>query len=38
MKYEQFILVLKNKFVNIPNEDIVLLALELWISTNNQFF
>jgi hypothetical protein len=31
LKYEQLVLLLKNKFVNATNEDVVLFSLENWI-------
>lgn len=37
LSYEQFILLLKNKYINAPNEDIVLQGLENWITGNQHF-
>ena len=37
LKYDQYILLLKNKYLNAPNEDIVLESLEYWISSQKNF-
>ena len=37
LKYEQLILLLKNKYINVPNEDIVLNAVDNWVLMNSSF-
>lgn len=34
IKYEQFILILKNKYVSVRNEDLVICGLENWLAYN----
>ena len=34
LKYDQFLVILKNKYLNAPNEDIILDAIESWIEGN----
>ena len=37
LKYDQLVVLLKNKFLNAPNEDIILEFLEYWIEGNDNF-
>lgn len=37
LKYDQLIMILKNKFINLINEDHLLLALDNWVSYNGAF-
>ena len=30
--FESFLLLLKNKYLNLPNEELIICALEYWIS------
>jgi hypothetical protein len=34
LKYDQFLVILKNKYLNAPNEDIILDAIESWMEGN----
>jgi hypothetical protein len=37
LKYDQLVVLLKNKFLNAPNEDILLEFLECWLEGNDNF-
>lgn len=37
LSFEQLIMILKNKFINLSNEDHLLIALDNWISYNTSF-
>ena len=37
LRYDQLVVLLKNKFLNAPNEDVILEYLEYWIEGNDNF-
>jgi hypothetical protein len=37
LKYDQLVVLLKNKFLNAPNEDVILESLEYWLQGNDNF-
>ena len=37
LKFESFLLLLKNKYLNLPNEDLIICALEFWISRDKNW-
>lgn len=37
IRYDQFVILLKNKYLNACNEDVIVSSVEAWISGNPEF-